>query len=408
MAELRDVPIVVRRMGAIRFGRKVWREVGDDNLFTWASALAYSWLFAVFPFLLVLLSLIPLLRYEWRVAAKDQINNAVHQLPHEAQVTIGTYLQPKLDALLFEKSKGITAIWSVGLLITLWAASGGMAMTMAAMDRCYDVERMRPFYKQRPLAVALTTVVAALILAVVVLIPVGTIVTRYLTRSTEKLLTVTKLDKLSETAGLSGPAMYGPPKRPTSSAPAHAAGENPAAASNPVAGAAASPGDVKPPAETTQAAKSADGSASSTDTPEPSEPRHRFMFWIWLWEIFRYALALLFLFWVVGLVYHFGPNVKQKFRLITPGAVFTIAVWILLGFAFRVYVDRFGKYGQTYGAVGGVIILLFFFYIDALVLLIGAEINSEIDAAQRQFDHEQSKPPPPEETKDTEPAVQTP
>jgi membrane protein len=94
--------------------------------------------------------------------------------------------------------------------------------------------------------------------------------------------------------------------------------------------------------------------------------------------------------------------------LLTPGAIFTVGVWILLGFTFRIYVDRFGKYGQTYGAVGGVIILLFFFYLDALVLLVGAEINSEIDAAQRAFAHEKAKPPPPEVTVDTQPAVKTP
>ena len=62
MAELRDVPVVIRHLGLWRYCKKVWFEIGDDNLFTWASALAYSWLFAVFPFFLVLLSLIPLLR----------------------------------------------------------------------------------------------------------------------------------------------------------------------------------------------------------------------------------------------------------------------------------------------------------------------------------------------------------
>ena len=50
------------------------------------------------------------------------------------------------------------------------------------------------------------------------------------------------------------------------------------------------------------------------------------------------------------------------------------------------------------------IILLFFFYLDALVLLVGAEINSEIDAAKRMWHHEQGKPPPPETTIDTKPA----
>src|SRR3954466_6435876 len=107
MPELRDATIVIRRMGFLPFWKKVWFEIGDDNLFTWASALAYSWLFAIFPFFLVLLSLIPLLRYEWRVEAKTQMNNAIDQLPHEAKITVRQYLAPKLDAMLFEKPSGI-------------------------------------------------------------------------------------------------------------------------------------------------------------------------------------------------------------------------------------------------------------------------------------------------------------
>src|SRR5438128_11113311 len=141
MAELRDVPVVLRRVGPWRLGRRVWFEVGDDNRWAWAAALAYSWLFAVFPFFLVLLSLIPLLRYDWRVEAKDQINAAIDQLPHEAKVTIRQYVEPKINALLFQEGHqvGIKSLLSAGLLVALWAASGGMAMTMAAMDRCYDV-----------------------------------------------------------------------------------------------------------------------------------------------------------------------------------------------------------------------------------------------------------------------------
>ena len=75
---LRDLPRAIRGMGFVPFCKKVWFEVGDDNLWTWASALAYSWLFAIFPFFLVLLSLIPTLKYEWRIEAKNQINNAVN------------------------------------------------------------------------------------------------------------------------------------------------------------------------------------------------------------------------------------------------------------------------------------------------------------------------------------------
>jgi membrane protein len=82
---------------------------------------------------------------------------------------------------------------------------------------------------------------------------------------------------------------------------------------------------------------------------------------------------------VLAVIYYFGPNIRQRFRLLTPGALFSAVVWILLDVVFRVYVDRYARYDQTYGTVGGAAILLLFFYLDGLVLLIGAEINSEID-----------------------------
>ena len=82
---------------------------------------------------------------------------------------------------------------------------------------------------------------------------------------------------------------------------------------------------------------------------------------------------------VVAVIYYNGPSIRHRFVWLTPGGVFAIVVWLVLGFAFRFYVQKWGKYNETYGTVGGVVILLLFFYIDALVLLIGAEINSEVD-----------------------------
>jgi membrane protein len=101
-------------------------------------------------------------------------------------------------------------------------------------------------------------------------------------------------------------------------------------------------------------------------------------------NVARYFLALLIMFAVLALTYHFGPTVRQQFVPLTPGAIFCVSVWLLLGWAFRKYLVEFGgaeNYARTYGAVAGAAILLLFFYVDALVLLIGAEINSEINYA---------------------------
>ena len=51
MPRLSDVPRVAKSVGVVAFAKRVWAQVTEDNLFTWAAALAYSWLFAVFPFL---------------------------------------------------------------------------------------------------------------------------------------------------------------------------------------------------------------------------------------------------------------------------------------------------------------------------------------------------------------------
>jgi hypothetical protein len=79
------------------------------------------------------------------------------------------------------------------------------------------------------------------------------------------------------------------------------------------------------------------------------------------------------------MIYYFGPCIKQKWHAVTPGAIFTVAVWILMGVGFGYYVQNFGNFNKTYGALGGAIAMLLFFYIDAVVLLIGAEVNSVID-----------------------------
>lgn len=310
---------------------------------TWASALAYSWLFAIFPFFIFLLTLIPLLKYEWRIEAKQQIEFAVNQLPADARDTVSGYIEPKLDQLLFQSKAGIRII---GLLVTIWAASGGMAATMAGLDKCYDVPETRPIWIHRPLAIGLTILVGSLILVVIVLLPIGTVVTNQLTEGTERLLRMTPSARpSSEDAGATRPADV------SSTAPAatQAASTRPALLSGPIVA-----------------------------------PR-TFQLWLVLWQIARYGLALLLLLGIVAVIYHFGPNIKQRWKFMTPGSVFTVTVWLLLGVVFRVYVDRFGKYGEMYGAVGGVIILLFFFYLDALVLLVGAEINSEVDSLAREM-----------------------
>jgi membrane protein len=81
-------------------------------------------------------------------------------------------------------------------------------------------------------------------------------------------------------------------------------------------------------------------------------------------------------------IYYFGPNVQNKhWRYFTPGAAIGIIGWIVSSLALRVYLFYFNSFSVTYGSLGAVIILLTWFYITGLMLLLGAELNSEIEAA---------------------------
>jgi membrane protein len=95
---------------------------------------------------------------------------------------------------------------------------------------------------------------------------------------------------------------------------------------------------------------------------------------LWTWA--RWPVATLLLMLVVSLVYYAGPNVRARFRLITPGAVLAVLTWIAASIAFGYYVRNFGNYDATYGSLGAIVILLFYFYLSAAVLLFGAEVNA--------------------------------
>jgi membrane protein len=92
--------------------------------------------------------------------------------------------------------------------------------------------------------------------------------------------------------------------------------------------------------------------------------------------------ATAFLSLLFALIYYLGPDVKvSRWRWLTPGAAFGMLGWLLGSLGLRLYVHYFNNYSATYGSLGTVIILLTWFYLSGLMLLLGGEINSEIEAA---------------------------
>jgi membrane protein len=94
------------------------------------------------------------------------------------------------------------------------------------------------------------------------------------------------------------------------------------------------------------------------------------------WTIATFLLSLSF-----AVIYQWAPDIKgRRWRWLTPGSVFGIVGWLIASLSLRVYLSYFNSYSVTYGSLGAVIILLTWFYITGLMILVGAEINSEIDA----------------------------
>lgn len=99
------------------------------------------------------------------------------------------------------------------------------------------------------------------------------------------------------------------------------------------------------------------------------------MLWAWL----RWPSALLLLIAAVATIYYAGPDYRQRFRFITPGAAIAVTVWIAASSGFNFYLQNFANYSAMYGSIGTIIALLLYFYLSAAVLLYGAEVNSVIE-----------------------------
>jgi membrane protein len=96
---------------------------------------------------------------------------------------------------------------------------------------------------------------------------------------------------------------------------------------------------------------------------------------LWLrWPVVAILMAL-----ILGVLYHVLPDGDRDFHLVTLGSVVATVTWILASLGFSFYASRFGSYEVVYGALGGVIVLLMWFWISALAVLLGAEINAVLE-----------------------------
>ena len=89
------------------------------------------------------------------------------------------------------------------------------------------------------------------------------------------------------------------------------------------------------------------------------------------------------LFFGITLLFNLGPAIKEKWKIITPGALISTFLIIITSIGFNYYIDNFSNYNKIYGSIGTLIILLLWIYINAIILLIGFELNVSILNAKK-------------------------
>jgi membrane protein len=263
--------------------KRTVKETIDDDGLGLAAQLAYYFFLALFPavlFLLALASFFPL---------ANLVDDVVRALRPVAPGDVLAFLEEQLRRLSNADSGGVL---TVGILGALWSSSAAIVAIVSSLNRAYDIEEGRPWWKVRLTAIGLTIALAVLVLLSFALLVAGPTITDYL--------------------------------------------------------------------------------ASFFGFGAVLE---------WTWRILQWPLAFFLASTAVGLVYYFGPDAEQDWVWITPGAVVGTLLWVLASFGLKLYVANFTDYNATYGAVGGVMVVLLWFYISGLALVVGAELNAEVEHA---------------------------
>jgi YihY family inner membrane protein len=100
------------------------------------------------------------------------------------------------------------------------------------------------------------------------------------------------------------------------------------------------------------------------------------------WDIAKWPVLLVIVSFLFALLYWASPNAKQGFRWITPGGILAVVVWVAASVGFALYVANFGSYNKTYGSLASVIIFLVWLWLSNTAILLGAELNAELERSR--------------------------
>jgi membrane protein len=262
--------------------RRTVRDTIDDDCLGLAAQLAYYLCLGLFPALLFLLALSSFF--------------SLHTLTDDVAGALGPFVSAEVLALIQDQMRRLAqaddgGLLTVGVLGALWGTSAALAAIVSAVNRAYDLEETRPWWRVRLTAALLTLALAAIVIVAITLVMAGPTLTRLLGIPDDNLA------------------------------------------------------------------------------------------WMWAWNLVRWPAAFALVAFGIGVVYYYAPDADQDWLWVTPGAVVATVLWLLSSIAFKFYVGSFADYEGSYGAVGGFIVLLLWLYISGLGILIGAELNAELERA---------------------------
>ncbi|MNC18824.1 hypothetical protein D3C76_181030 [compost metagenome] len=261
---------------AFSFSKQLYQKIKLDDVQGISAQLTYYLILSLFPFLIFIMTLIGYAH----ISIEDKIRDLEQIMPAEA-ISI-------IEEILKDVAEGRSqALLSFGMLATLWAASKGINAIIKGLNRAYDIEESRVFWKVRGIAFLATLFIGFVVLLSILLLVLGTWL------KTQVFLLV--------------------------------------------------------------------------DLPYGFQK---------IWDLLQYAVPLLVMFLVFTLLYWIAPSRRLTLKEVMPGAMFATLGWIITSILFSVYVNQFSNFTETYGSLGGVMILLIWLYISSIIILAGGEINA--------------------------------
>jgi membrane protein len=263
--------------------KRTFNETLNDDCLSLAAQLAYYFFLALFPALLFLVALASFFPIQ------NLMDTIVGSLARFAPPDVLDIVREQVTKIGESKDAGLL---TTGMLLTIWSSSSGMQAIMSTLNRAYDIEESRPWWKVRLTSVLMTIGVGVFVVVSFALIVVGPVTAEH----------------VAQWFGL--------------------------------------------------------GQA-----------------FVWAWWILQWPVVFVLVACGLALIYYFGPDAEQDWVWITPGSLVATVLWVLFSLGFKLYVAKFATYNETYGAIGGVIVLMLWFYASGLAMLIGAEVNAEIEHA---------------------------